>query len=169
MTSMNARLTARRSWLIAALLCAGPACAAPLYKWVDQSGRTNYSSQPPDSAARLMPIENNLSVYTPDDGFKREVVAFRQQLAQERREERRYDGPRGRESYTAPSSGYTPAYGNVAPGVVYGGRLRAPRFAPPQQFAAPGTSAGNVVGMNGFIPGNSASAPAGILLPRRGR
>ena len=44
--------------------------AAELYKWVDERGVTNYSSEPPAAAAtssKLTRVENKISVYTPDE------------------------------------------------------------------------------------------------------
>jgi hypothetical protein len=66
--------------VLAASLATAPACAE-LYKWVDERGITNYSSDPPSdpkSAKKLAHIENKLSVYTPDEGFMQAVKALRE-------------------------------------------------------------------------------------------
>jgi hypothetical protein len=66
--------------VLAVGLAAAPACAE-LYKWVDERGVTNYSSDPPSdprSAKKLARIENKLSVYTPDEGFMQAVKALRE-------------------------------------------------------------------------------------------
>src|SRR6478752_810892 len=52
-----------------------------VYKWVDSSGRVNYSSQPPaesDSTKTLKVVEPTISVYTPDESLKRAVEENRQ-------------------------------------------------------------------------------------------
>src|SRR5262245_38662861 len=61
---------------------ASPALSAQLYKWVDERGVTNYSSQPPadpGAAKNLGPVEGNLSVYSPDPALTRAVAASRQE------------------------------------------------------------------------------------------
>jgi hypothetical protein len=68
----------------AAIFSIGPA-AAQLYKWVDERGVTNYSSEPPPSAAtanKLTRVENTISVYTPDDGIMQAVKAVRERAIQ---------------------------------------------------------------------------------------
>ncbi len=69
-------------WLVlcAAMLAITPA-AAELYKWVDERGITNYSSDPPPPAAtanKLARVENKISVYTPDEGVLQAVKAVRE-------------------------------------------------------------------------------------------
>jgi hypothetical protein len=64
--------------ICSALLPVAPA-AAELYKWVDERGVTNYSSERPAAkAAKLTRVENKLSVYTPDEGVLRAVKAVRE-------------------------------------------------------------------------------------------
>lgn len=70
--------------IVAAIIATAPASAA-LYKWVDQSGVTNYSSEPPAdpaSAKKALRVEGTLSVYTPDESFMQAVQAMRQQRIQ---------------------------------------------------------------------------------------
>jgi hypothetical protein len=55
--------------------------SAELYKWVDERGITNYSSDPPPPAAianKLTRIENKISVYTPDESLMQTVKAVRE-------------------------------------------------------------------------------------------
>ena len=65
------------------ILVIAPA-SAELYKWVDERGVTNYSSEPPPPAAtanKLSRVENKISVYTPDDGVLQAVKAVRERNA----------------------------------------------------------------------------------------
>lgn len=75
--------TAALSFFCAAIFSIAPA-AAELYKWVDERGVTNYSSEPPSSAAatKLTRVENKISVYTPDDGTLQAVKAVRERAIQ---------------------------------------------------------------------------------------
>ena len=64
----------RTGWLlIVAFGLAGHAShAQQLYKWVDERGVTNYSNQPPadpKAAKTVRPVEDRLSVYSPDQGM----------------------------------------------------------------------------------------------------
>ncbi len=81
---MRSRPTAWLPFLCAAIFSVAPA-AAELYKWVDERGVTNYSSEPPSSAAaanKLTRVENKISVYTPDDGVLQAVKAVRERAIQ---------------------------------------------------------------------------------------
>lgn len=153
---------------------------AQIYKWVDERGVTNYSSQPPadpKAVRKLGLVENRLSVYTPDHALVQAIEALHQrnnqalservdllerQLEAERRARELVAAaatqpalcPGGLDCYGI-SSGYYP-YGFGLPYVPARFRHRGIL----QTHLTPGTIAGNVVGMNGYIPGNSAAAPA---------
>src|SRR3954469_17401292 len=71
--------------LSSALVCAGLLGAAPaaaqLYKWVDERGVTNYSSEPPPASrggSKVTRVEDKISVYTPDPNFMQAVKAMRE-------------------------------------------------------------------------------------------
>jgi uncharacterized protein DUF4124 len=172
-----------------AMLGASPALSAQLYKWVDERGVTNYSSQPPadpEAARNLGPVEGNLSVYSPDPALSRAVAAFRQdsynrglaervdylerELAAER-QARQY--PPHAVALSVPCQSGD-CYGNYASyypaGIAGGGSFpaghRQKRLVPAQLPL--GATAGNVVGMSGFIPGQSALS-ASLAPPRAAR
>jgi uncharacterized protein DUF4124 len=173
-----------------ALLDASPAWSAQLYKWVDERGVTNYSNQPPadaEAARNLGPVEGNLSVYSPDPALTRAVAASRQdsynrglaervdylerELAAER-QARQYAPPAVALSVPCQSGD---CYGNYATsyypaGIAGGGFFPAghkhKRLLPAQLPV--GATAGNVVGMSGFIPGQSALS-ASLAPPRPAR
>jgi hypothetical protein len=155
-----------------------PAVGAQIYKWVDENGVTNYSNQQPAPAAApraVGVVENNISVYTPDPALTREVNAFRM----------RSNGigasaaaPVAPPPYEFSAPVYVPVpvasdpcaeyraahcgeyyadfypYGPVAGYAPY--HQRVSRI--PQVRLRPGAIAGQVVGMDGYIPGNSANA-----------
>jgi hypothetical protein len=157
-------------FLIAAAVVAAPSYAQ-VYKWVDSNGRVNYSSQPPaDSASSktLKVVEPNISVYTPDESLKRAVEENRQRKNYQAASDPVYAvaaRPTCADSGMVPSpqggcqtvdnglSDYYP----YAPAVVYS-RFRRHPVQLAQAQIPPGTIAGNVVGMNGYIAGNSALA-----------
>jgi hypothetical protein len=63
-----------------------PARAAEVYKWVDERGVTNYSSEPPAhvrAAGGLAVVEDRLSVYTPDKLLLQAVEAARQRAIED--------------------------------------------------------------------------------------
>jgi hypothetical protein len=162
------RAIVRHFLILAALLPAMPATAAQLYKWTDERGAIVYSDRLPadaGSAARVRSVEDRVSVYTPDAKLLEAIAVDHQRFALNARTaalDRRFEraGP-------APSQipQDAPAVGIIGGYYPYGSvTRRAPRL--PSAQLPVGATAGNVVGMNGFIPGNSASAPAGILLPR---
>jgi hypothetical protein len=153
----------------AAIAAAAPA-GAQLYKWVDERGVTNYSSQPPadpGSARQLKEVEDRVSVYTPDAALLRDIEAFRRSAAEEsRRPAQRAEPPAPprpvRAAHDPCANGYNsdcnvPAIGYY-PVYVKRHRPLAPYL--PQSRLTPGVTAGNVVGMNGYTPGLSAYAPA---------
>jgi uncharacterized protein DUF4124 len=52
------------------LLAAAAALASPahaeIYKWVDRDGKIHYSDSPPAKGARLIAIQDRLSIYSPE-------------------------------------------------------------------------------------------------------
>jgi hypothetical protein len=176
------RLPTRIALLIAAFAILGTAPAsAQLYKWVDERGVTNYSNQPPadpGAVKKLGAVEGNLSVYSPDKGLTRAVEEFRREsnnrALAERVDylERQLEAERQARSHMAAAappapctdcyadSGYYPAYG--------GGFFPARHRKFHQAKLPPGAIAGNVVGMSGYIPGQSALA-ASLAPPRAPR
>jgi hypothetical protein len=177
---------------VALLGAATPAPSAQLYKWVDERGVTNYSNQPPadpKAAKNLGQVEGNLSVYSPDPALTRAVVAFRQESGNralaERVDylERQLEAERLARQYAAPVAPVSApcqsgdCYGNY--GTYYPAGIGGGGFFPvhkqkrlPQAHLPLGATAGNVVGMSGFIPGQSALSaslapprPAQVRLP----
>ena len=134
--------------LLVLLLGATTPASAELYKWVDERGITNYSSEPPaTSAAKLTRVENKLSVYTPDDGVLQAVKAVRERAINALNEPEPARSPVAR--IAVERSGYEqcvtsgrlgcedlyPAYYPAAylPVGVYSGRRIPPtRFLPPR-------------------------------------
>ena len=167
---------------------ATPVLSAQLYKWVDERGVTNYSSQPPadpKAARNLGPVEGNLSVYSPDPALARAVVAFRQESANRALAERvdylerelaaerlarQYSPPAVAVSVPCQSGDCYGNYGSYYPAGIGGGGLfpvhNHKRLIPAQLPV--GATAGNVVGMSGFIPGQSALS-ASLAPPRPAR
>lgn len=168
---------------LALLLCAYPASAAQLYKWVDERGITNYSDQAPAKAASKQLVgEGRVSVYTPDPLLVQAVQAERARAIHDLR-----TGRRARElqedwlarqyfasahAYAADPCAGDPRCGAYAPNAYLpmGGFLvsrRGPRILP-QIDLPPGTTAGNVNANTGYIPGYSAFARgATTTAPRR--
>jgi hypothetical protein len=168
-----------RGVVAAAALVPLPAVCAQIYKWVDERGVTNYSNhQPAPSAAprTVGVVEHNISVYTPDPALTRAVDAFRIRSneigvsASAPAAPPQYDysapvyvpvpvtsDPCG--EYRAAHCGQLyPDFYPYASGPGYGSHFRRHKRIP-QVRIPPGTIAGQVVGMDGFIPGNSANAP----------
>ena len=168
----------RSSMLLASFVFAVPTVAgAELYKWVDVQGVTNYSNQPPPAGARagskMRVVEDKVSVYTPDKTLTQAMEAARTRALDDirtgRREQqidaewlaRQYlasSQPKYEEPCSSAADPRCAGYGtySYAPPVNYGRghRLRIP----PQIQLTPGTTAGNVTGNSGFIPGHSAFA-----------
>jgi hypothetical protein len=173
---------------LVASLASAPA-SAQVYKWVDERGVTNYSSQPPaDAAKKVAIVEDKISVYTPDKALMQAIEAARQGSNQALSErvaslERQLEAERRARQYA--SAAEAPAASDPCLGGraidcngIYSGyypygpafgigpfRHRPGRIV--QTHLKPGTIAGNVVGMNGYIPGNSAAVPAGNVFPSR--
>lgn len=190
LSDMQPRTLTRLTVVLVAILATAPACAQ-LYKWVDERGVTNYSNQlpaDPKAAKKLLPVEDRISVYTADKALTQAVEAFRQKSDQTSAEriaslERQLEAERLARQYAAAAaaqaaydpcrgsggincnglySGYYP-YGS---GLVFIPVRHRPRSIVQTQLI-PGTIAGNVVGMHGFIPGNSAAAPTRTVRPSR--
>ena len=160
---------------LAATVAAAPSYGQ-VYKWVDSSGRVNYSSQPPadaDSTKSLKVVESNLSVYTPDESLKRAVEENRQRKNVPVARDNVYavaakptcadmgmlPSPQGGcQPADYASNEYYPAY-PYAPAVVHG-RFRPRPVLLRQAQIPPGTIAGNVVGLSGYTAGNSTIPPA---------
>lgn len=164
--------------LTCSAIIAASSTSAQIFKWVDENGVTTYSNQRPADATAVGEIgvvENRISVYTPDASLLQAVDAFRQRS----NENGVKPAPQAR-----PSSEYvTPVYvpvpvepdpctgyrsvdcneidaGYYYPYAPVVGHRRYRRYKRiPQVHLRPGTIAGNVVGMDGYIPGNSANAP----------
>ena len=182
------RLRVTTGWIITlTALLAAPPVAAQLYKWVDENGVTNYSNQPPanpKAAKNLRPVEDRLSVYSPDEGLTQAIDDARQKSRQRQSQRARIDNletqlqdeRRVREQATAAAARETQlayekcvADRRVDCNAIYAGY---PPYDPPvviipnqhrrrnipQTVLPPGATAGNVTGNNGFIPGNSAAA-----------
>ncbi len=175
--------------VLVAILAGAPAFAQ-VYKWVDERGVTNYSNQPPadpKAAKELALVEDRISVYTPDKALMQAVDALHRRSNQALAEridslERQLEAERRARQYAAAEAqaAYDPCLGRQGNNCngIYGGyypydpavvfvpfRHRPRRIVQPQ--LTPGTIAGNVVGMNGFIPGNSAAASARTVPPSR--
>ena len=175
---MRLPISSTRVVLIAIMLAGGPACAQ-LYKWVDKNGVTNYSNQPPaDPAAAkgLRPIEDRVSVYAPDPGLAQAVESMRQGgdrtgVGRASRSDERVEGAQrgsppaaaavpdaclsSRSVDCSGNPGYAPYDGSY--GYPPGPHQRSRRLAQPN--LTPGTTAGQVTGDAGYIPGNSRYAP----------
>ena len=175
---------------LVAILASAPAFAQ-VYKWVDARGVTNYSSQPPDdpqAAKKVAIVKDTISVYTPDKALTQAIEAARQgsdpALSQRITSlERELEAERLARQYAtaaAAPAAYDPCQGGRAidcSGFYGGYYFYGPAYAiaPYRHLRGnfvhtrlkPDTIAGNVVGMNGFIPGNSAAVPAGTVFPSR--
>lgn len=173
---MQPRAFIRLAVFLAAVFAAVPS-GAQLYKWVDERGVTNYSNQPPadpKSAKNLRPVEDRISVYTPDQALTQAVDDLRQGYDRATAEriaslERELEAERRARQYAGAAGGQPVYYGGYEPYepevVFVPNRHRTRRFN--QIQLPPGAIAGNVVGPNGFIPGNSAAASARPAFPSR--
>jgi hypothetical protein len=172
---------------LSVVLACSPAAAQQLYKWVDERGVTNYSNHPPadpKTARNVRPVEDRLSVYSPDPGLTQAIEDNQKNFDQRQRERARIEAMerqaaaerQAREQQAAAARQAQEAYERCVaegrpgcpnphgiegfyypPVVVVPPRHR--RQAPlPQNLPKPGTTAGHVTADNNFIPGNSASA-----------
>jgi hypothetical protein len=88
---MRVHAVTRLSIALFAILAATPG-SAQLYKWVDERGVTNYSNQPPSdpkTAKNMRPVEDRLSVYSPDPALAQAIDDDRQNGQQRQRRVRR--------------------------------------------------------------------------------
>ena len=167
---MPPRASTRGIVAIAAIIAAWPVSAQQIYKWVDERGVTNYSNQPPTdpkTAQKARPVEDRLSVYSPDPGLKQAIEDLHKNV-EERQNRRRIEQledqlaaeRRAREAAAAAAApqeiyGIYPYHVPVVVGPHHPKHKRK-HFSGPT--LKPGTIAGNVTADNNFIPGNSASA-----------
>ena len=173
---MKLRTLIRPLFILVAILATPPA-SAELYKWVDERGVTNYSNQPPadpKAAKKLAHVEDRVSVYTPDKALLQAVEASQVQrnsrAVNERigNLERQLEAERRARQYAAAQAAADPCAGNpncdgyydgyYPPAVLLAAPLRPRIRNIAQMQLPPGAIAGNVVGMNGYIAGNSAAA-----------
>jgi len=166
-----------RLLMMCAAIFAASNPAAQIYKWVDENGVTNYSNQrPADSgmSRQVAVVDSNISVYTPDPGLAQAVDAFRMRsnaigvnaAAPETSPANQYAAPVYVPVAVAsdPCADYRAAHCNeiysgyypYAPVAGHHAYRRQRRI--PQILLRPGAIAGQVVGMDGYIPGNSANA-----------
>jgi len=170
------RVTLRLLVAAAAILPVSGA-SAQIYKWVDERGVTNYSNQrPSDPTGQRQAglVGNTISVYTPDPDLVQAVDEFRK-----RSNETAFKSAARAATIGAPYApvgvsvpvapdpceGYRSVHCNdVHPGYQLHAPVAAHRFFRrqhkriPQIALKPGAIAGQVVGLDGFIPGNSANA-----------
>ncbi|MGQ0749236.1 MAG: DUF4124 domain-containing protein, partial [Betaproteobacteria bacterium] len=89
------RLRYARFILTLSLVAAcAPASAQQLYKWVDERGVTNYSNHPPadpKAAKNVRPVEDRLSVYSPDQGLVQAIEDNQKNFDQRQRERARIE------------------------------------------------------------------------------
>ena len=167
-------MIAIRFLLLAVGLSPLASVSAQIYKWVDEHGVTNYSNHRPAQTAKggeIGIVKNRISVYSPDPHLSQAVDAFRMRS--------NTIGVTNATAPAAPPQQYsTPVYlpVPVAPdpcvgdctGLYDGSYSYAPGFGrygyghwrkrTPQVYIKPGTIAGQVVGRDGYIAGNSANA-----------
>ncbi len=162
--------------LVFGLLAAVPVYAQ-VYKWVDERGVTNYASEPPQDAkgkSKARIVEDTLSVYTPPKAVTQAIEDAREQRKSPLAEkvddlERQLEAERRARQVAANAAAEAQAAAAEAtpPGMINGtwyppGAVIVPRgrhhHVLPQARLKPGTTAGNVVGPGGYIPGNSAAA-----------
>jgi len=188
MVEMSMRAFIRCLIAVAAILPVS-AASAPIYKWVDEHGVTNYSNQQPadpKAPQQVKVVESNISVYTPDRSLLEAVEAFRIRsnaiglaaAAPRASPANQYAAPVYVPVPVAsdPCGGYRDAncnefytgYYPYAP--VVGHRLHRRRHKRLRQIRLrPGAIAGQVVGAGGYIPGNSANARRFGPTPSRSR
>jgi hypothetical protein len=152
-----------------AILFATPA-AAELYKWVDGRGVTHYSDRAPielTAAAKVEPVKNLVSVYSPDKALLQAVEAARLKKSQPEALIDPYQGPApfAAPMHAPPPVAYQPcvlADCAIVSGMQYpypsNGVFPVHRRPPNlvQAVLPPGAIAGTI-NSNGAIPGNSTS------------
>ena len=158
------------------------AAAGELYRWVDERGVVNYSNEPPAdrrTVKDLRLVEDRTSVYTPDKPL---ADAMRERARKQRTappaaslpREPQTDARRQAQEPALPPFAYDPCltgsdvdcYTIYDGSPVFAGRRRPPRLVQPELPL--GATAGNVTGPNGYIAGQSGSAPQAAP-PRRTR
>jgi hypothetical protein len=157
--------------LLAAIVASAPVAAAKLYKWVDERGVTNYSNTPPARTGDGRPatlVEDQLSIYTPDEPLREELKRAKARLSQPSQPVRAV-------SVAAPIAPIriipdpcaNPGDPNCS-AVVYDSFPAFPGHVPllAQTRLPPGATAGNVTTSGNYIPGLSAAAPNGFELSR---
>lgn len=175
-----------RLLVVAAVILPVSTASAQIYKWVDEHGVTNYSNlRPSDPKVQQQAdlIGNTISVYTPDPALVQAVDDFRTKSnknslkspARATTIEAPYPPvgllvPAAPEPCAGYRSGYCdelhPGYYPYAP--VAGHHFFRHRHKRIRQIrVTPGAIAGQVVGMDGFIPGNSANARRSGPVPSR--
>jgi hypothetical protein len=181
---MRVHAVTRLSIALFAILAAMPG-SAQLYKWVDERGVTNYSNQPPSdpkTAKNARPVEDRLSVYSPDPALAQAIDDDRQNGQQRQRQRAKIESlenqlqaeRQARQQAAAAQQSSQSAYekcladGRLDCNAIYGVEPYGPPvvFIPnrhrrqhiPQTVLPPGAIAGTVTGDKGFIPGNSATA-----------
>lgn len=168
---------ARKPWTLAlatALIAAAPNLGAQVYKWVDERGVVNYGNNPPAETRggkRPARVEDNLSIYTPDEPLLEATRRERQRSAQRLPGGSSASQPLARpgvptqtvapRAADAPCvSGLEPScagYATYGPPVVYGDGRNPPRLNQPE--LPPGTIAGSVNSGTGYTPGLSTQPP----------
>lgn len=166
--------SAFRILLVAVGLLPLASVSAQIYKWVDEHGVTNYSNHRPAQAVkgdRIGIVKNRISVYSPDPHLSQAVDEFRMRsntigannAASPAAPPQQFSAPVYVPAPVAPDpcggdcTGFYEGYYPYAPGFGrYGYRHWRKRI--PQVRIKPGTIAGQVVGRDGYIAGNSANA-----------
>jgi hypothetical protein len=167
---------------LALLLASGFAAGAELYKWVDENGVVNYSNTPPPKTAAGKPptiVQDQISVYTPDQAVIEEVERNKQKSKQKPAPVTSSVAPEAPRQASTLSPPPTVSYDSCAnpndrncPGVIYdsspvfhGRRRPLPPLVQPQ--LPPGTIAGQGAGPGAYIPGQSGTART-LPAPPRG-
>jgi hypothetical protein len=155
---------------LAALLLAATPAGAQLYKWVDENGVTNYSSEPPPKSRTRKPatiVEDTISVYTPEKAVTDEMERRAQQKPAPPSPPVASVPPPPQAARTpAPPIPYDPCMTADDPNCrtliydsspVFSGRRSPVPLHQPQ--LPPGTIAGQSTTQGSYIPGQSGSAP----------
>lgn len=159
----------RASALLLALL-APAAGTAQLYKWVDERGVVNYSSQPPadpKAAKRVEQVKDTVSVYTPDPALQRDIEADKERARRDQQEAAQAPRQPAVTALNAPApppSSAPPVYiqEEIFPYPYYGPARHLRRWRQarpvPQIELPPGATAGTITGPNAIQPGLSSQA-----------
>jgi hypothetical protein len=150
-----------------ALAAAWPAAAQQVYRWVDGSGRVNYSNEPPPAAdklsqAMLSVVQDRVSTIATDKALIEATAAFRRDalsgkgLAIAQRDADRIAQQR---AMAAQGTSYDPCANNgLDPNCGGGGYYYGAPYAivgalrpPPRQFQHPGGFNRSVAGVHGGL------------------